>query len=43
LAKDGITVNVVAPTFAMTNLARQRLEDPEYSKMVLGMIPVVVW
>ena len=39
-AKDGITVNVVAPTFAMTELTRQRLEDPEYSKMVLGMIPV---
>lgn len=39
-AKDGITVNVVAPTFAMTDLARKRLEDPEYSKMVLGMIPV---
>ena len=39
-AKDGITVNVVAPTFAMTDLARKRLEDPEYSKMVLGMIPL---
>jgi NAD(P)-dependent dehydrogenase (short-subunit alcohol dehydrogenase family) len=39
-AKDGITVNVVAPTFAMTELTRQRLNDPEYAKMVLGMIPV---
>lgn len=39
-AKDGITVNAVAPTFAMTDLARKRLDDPEYSKMVLGMIPV---
>ena len=39
-AKYGITVNVVAPTFAMTELARKRLTDPEYSKMVLGMIPV---
>ena len=39
-AKDGITVNAVAPTFAMTQLARKRLEDPEYAKMVLGMIPV---
>jgi len=39
-SKDGITVNAVAPTFAMTDLARKRLEDPEYSKMVLGMIPV---
>ena len=39
-AKDGITVNCVAPTFAMTALARKRLEDPEYNKMVIGMIPV---
>ncbi|MCD7947307.1 MAG: SDR family oxidoreductase [Oscillospiraceae bacterium] len=39
-AKDGITVNAVAPTFAMTELARKRLEDPDYAKMVLGMIPV---
>lgn len=36
----GITVNAVAPCFAMTELTRARLEDPEYSKMVLGMIPV---
>lgn len=36
----GITVNAVAPCFAMTELTRSRLEDPEYSKMVLGMIPV---
>jgi len=39
-AKDGITVNVVAPTFAMTDLARKRLEDPEYGKKMLGMIPL---
>ncbi|MBQ9980271.1 MAG: SDR family oxidoreductase [Oscillospiraceae bacterium] len=39
-AKYGITVNVVAPTFALTEITRTRLEDPEYSKMVLGMIPV---
>ena len=39
-AKFGITVNAVAPTFAMTELSRKRLENPEYSKMVLGMIPV---
>ena len=39
-AKSGITVNAVAPTFAMTDITRKRLEDPEYSKMVLGMIPV---
>lgn len=39
-AKSGITVNAVAPTFAMTDITRKRLEDPEYAKMVLGMIPV---
>lgn len=36
----GITVNAVAPCFAMTELTRARLEDPEYNKMVVGMIPV---
>ncbi|MCD8109393.1 MAG: SDR family oxidoreductase [Clostridiales bacterium] len=40
LAPFGITVNAVAPCFAMTELTRTRLEDPEYRKMVLGMIPV---
>lgn len=40
LAEYGITVNAVAPCFAMTELTRARLEDPEYRKMVLGMIPV---
>ncbi len=39
-AKDGITVNVVAPTFAMTDLTRDRMADKAYSDMVLGMIPV---
>ena len=39
-ATTGITVNVVAPTFAMTDLTRARLEDKAYSDMVLGMIPV---
>lgn len=39
-APFGITVNAVAPCFAMTELTRARLEDPEYRKMVLGMIPV---
>ncbi len=40
LAPFGITVNAVAPCFAMTELTRARLEDPDYRKMVLGMIPV---
>ena len=40
LAPFGITVNAVAPCFAMTALTKTRLEDPEYRKMVLGMIPV---
>ena len=39
-AKTGITVNAVAPCFAMTELTRKRLEDPEYGAMVLSMIPV---
>ena len=40
LASRGITVNAVAPCFAMTALTKARLEDPEYRDMVLGMIPV---
>jgi NAD(P)-dependent dehydrogenase (short-subunit alcohol dehydrogenase family) len=40
LAQFGITVNAVAPCFAMTELTRTRLADPEYNKMVIGMIPV---
>ena len=40
LAPFGITVNAVAPCFAMTALTKARLEDPEYRDMVLGMIPV---
>ncbi len=39
-APTGITVNVVAPTFAMTDLARKRLEDPVYGPKMLAMIPV---
>lgn len=39
-AEYGITVNCVAPTFAMTDLAKKRLEDPAYRDFVLGMIPV---
>lgn len=39
-AKAGITVNAIAPCFAMTELSKARLDDPEYRSMVLGMIPV---
>ena len=39
-AAYGITVNCVAPTFVLTDLARKRMEDPKYKEFVLGMIPV---
>ena len=38
-AKDGITVNSVAPTFVETNLTRKRLQNPEFLSFVLGKIP----
>jgi len=38
-AKHGITVNSVAPTFVETNLTRKRLQNPEFLKFVLRMIP----
>ena len=38
-AKNGITVNSVAPTFVETNLTRERLKDPEFRDFVLGKIP----
>lgn len=38
-AKDGITVNSVAPTFVETNLTRKRLQQPEFLKFVLGKVP----
>jgi len=38
-ARHGITVNSVAPTFVETNLTRQRLQNPEFMKFVLGKIP----
>ena len=38
-AEYGITVNCIAPTFVLTELARKRLEDPSYRDFVLGMIP----
>lgn len=40
LATFGITVNAVAPCFAMTALTKTRLEDPAYREMVLSHIPV---
>ena len=40
LAPYGITVNSVAPCFAMTAISKTRLADPEFYKMVVGMIPV---
>jgi NAD(P)-dependent dehydrogenase (short-subunit alcohol dehydrogenase family) len=39
-ASKGITVNAVAPTFVLTDISRKRMEDEEYKKWVLGMIPV---
>lgn len=39
-AKDGITVNSVAPTFVETNMTRRRLQNPEFLKFVLGKIPI---
>jgi 2-deoxy-D-gluconate 3-dehydrogenase len=38
-AKHGITVNAIAPTFVETNLTRQRLQNPEFLRFVLGKIP----
>jgi len=39
-AECGVTVNCVAPTFVLTELARKRMEDPAYRDFVLGMIPM---
>ena len=38
-AKDGVTVNSVAPTFVETNLTRKRLQNPEFRSFVLERIP----
>jgi NAD(P)-dependent dehydrogenase (short-subunit alcohol dehydrogenase family) len=38
-AKDGITVNSVAPTFVETNLTRKRLQNPAFRSFVLSKIP----
>jgi NAD(P)-dependent dehydrogenase (short-subunit alcohol dehydrogenase family) len=37
--KHGLTVNSVAPTFVETNLTRQRLQNVEFRRFVLGKIP----
>lgn len=38
-ARQGVTVNAVAPTFVETNLTRERLNNPEFRAFVLGKIP----
>ncbi len=38
-AKDGVTVNSIAPTFVETSLTRKRLSDPGFRSFVLGKIP----
>jgi 2-deoxy-D-gluconate 3-dehydrogenase len=38
-AKDGVTVNAVAPTFTYTPGTAERLDNPEYSRGVLDRIP----
>lgn len=38
-AKQGITVNSVAPTFVETNLTHRRLQQPEFLDFVLNKIP----
>jgi 2-deoxy-D-gluconate 3-dehydrogenase len=38
-AKHGLTVNSIAPTFVETDFTRTRLQNPEFLKFVLGMIP----
>jgi 2-deoxy-D-gluconate 3-dehydrogenase len=38
-AKDGVTVNSIAPTFVETNLTCKRLSDPAFRSFVLGKIP----
>jgi len=38
-AKDGITVNSIAPTFVDTKLTHERLKNPQFLQFVLGKIP----
>jgi NAD(P)-dependent dehydrogenase (short-subunit alcohol dehydrogenase family) len=40
LARQGITVNAVAPTFVATELARNVLADPEWRERILSRIPL---
>ena len=40
LARYGITVNAVAPTFVATELTRSTLEDPEWRERILSRIPL---
>jgi NAD(P)-dependent dehydrogenase (short-subunit alcohol dehydrogenase family) len=40
LARHGITVNAVAPTFVATELTRTTLEDPAWRERVLSRIPL---
>ncbi len=40
LARHGITVNAVAPTFIDTELTRSTLEDPEWRERILSRIPL---
>ena len=40
LAQHGITVNAVAPTFVVTELARGTLEDSEWRERILSRIPL---
>ena len=40
LARYGITVNAVAPTFIDTELTRSTLEDPEWRERILSRIPL---
>ena len=39
-AEHGINVNAVAPTFVVTDISRERLEDPAYRDFALANIPL---
>ena len=40
LAPQGVRVNAVAPTFIPTPMTEGMLEDPEFERFVLDMIPL---
>ncbi|MCH5373591.1 MAG: SDR family oxidoreductase [Planctomycetes bacterium] len=40
LAEEGIRVNSVAPTFVLTPMTRPMLDDPEFHRFVMDMIPM---